>query len=155
MEVRSDPELQHYGGEHGLTNTVTAIGAEELLFMLGGETTGANHVLPSVGAVLCKGSDVLQILLDGPQGISALPQLGNLFLCQPHVDDAAHAAAVQHARQRQEDLLADAVHILSENRQAHVRRCGQGLSTSTGAVTPGRKSWSQHLANQSHCLLCD
>lgn len=65
--------------------------------------------------MLRRGSDVLQVLLDGPQGVSTLPQLGHLFLCEAHVDDAAHATAVQHTRQGQEDLLIDAVHVLSKH----------------------------------------
>lgn len=58
-------------------------------------------------------SNVLQVLLDAPQRVGAVPQLSHLVVRQGHVDDAAHAAAVQNAGQRQEDLLADAIHVLS------------------------------------------
>lgn len=60
-------------------------------------------------------SEVLEVLLDAPQRVSALLQLGHLGVCQGHVDDVAHAAAVQHAGQRQEDLVTDAVHVLWRN----------------------------------------
>lgn len=57
-------------------------------------------------------SQVLEVLLDAPQCVGALLQLGYLGVCQGHVDHAADATAVQDARQRQEDLLTDAVHVL-------------------------------------------
>lgn len=58
------------------------------------------------------GSEVLQVLLDPPQSVGAPPQLLHLLLVQSHVDHAGDATAVQHAGQREEDLLADTVHVL-------------------------------------------
>lgn len=56
--------------------------------------------------------DVLQVLLDVPECVSAGLQLGHLFICQGHVDHASHAPAVQHAGQTQIDLVTDPVHAL-------------------------------------------
>jgi len=57
-------------------------------------------------------SQVLEVLLDAPQSVSALLQLGHLVISQGHVDHAANAGAVQNAGQRQEDLVTNAVHVL-------------------------------------------
>lgn len=57
-------------------------------------------------------SHVLQVLLDVPQRAGAGLQLRHLVICQGHVDHADHAAAVEHARQTQVHLVADAVHAL-------------------------------------------
>lgn len=75
------------------------------------------------GCALCVRvrSEVLQALLDAPQSVSALLQLGHLVICQGHVDHAAHAVAVQHAGQRQEDLVTNAVHVLKKDTQYTVR----------------------------------
>lgn len=69
-------------------------------------------------------SEVLEVLLDAPQRVGALLQLGHLVVRQGHVDDVAHAAAIQHAGQRQEDLVTDAVHVLRKDTHTAVRaRC--------------------------------
>lgn len=69
------------------------------------------------GCVLCEQvcSDVLEVLLDAPQRVGTLPQLGHLGICQGHVHHTAHAGAVQHAGQRQEDLLTNTIHVLRKN----------------------------------------
>lgn len=59
-------------------------------------------------------SDVLEVFLDAPQCVGTLPQLGYLIVRQGHVDHAAHAGVVQHAGQRQEDLLTNTIHILQK-----------------------------------------
>lgn len=64
-------------------------------------------------------SDVLQVLLDAPQSVSALLELGHLGVRQGHVDDAAHTGVVQHAGQRQEDLLTNTIHVLQKYKQTH------------------------------------
>lgn len=56
--------------------------------------------------------DVLQVLLDVPERVSAGLQLGHLLICQGHVDHASHAPAVQHAGQTQVNLVSDPVHAL-------------------------------------------
>lgn len=68
-------------------------------------------------------SEVLQVLLDPPQGVGAPPQLLHLLLVQSHVDHAGNATAVQHAGQREEHLLVDAVHVL--------QRCGTMKTSQT------------------------
>ena len=81
-------------------------------------------------------SDVLQVLLDAPQSVGAVPQLGHLGVRQGHVDHAAHAAAVQHAGQRQEDLLADAVHVLGKDAHVHTQvRWGGSAKNNMKMVT--------------------
>lgn len=57
-------------------------------------------------------SDVLQVLLDVPEGAGAGLQLGHLVFCQGHVDHTGHAAAVQHAGQTQVHLVTDSIHAL-------------------------------------------
>ena len=64
-------------------------------------------------------SDVLQVLLDAPQSVGALPELGHLGVRQGHVDYAAHTRVVQHAGQRQEDLLTNTIHVLHKYRQTY------------------------------------
>lgn len=71
-------------------------------------------------------SNVLEVLLDAPQCVGALLQLGHLVVRQGHVDHAAHAVAVQHAGQRQEDLLANAIHVLREHTQEKRRETQKG-----------------------------
>lgn len=63
-------------------------------------------------------SDVLEVLLDAPQCVCTLLQLGHFIIRQGHVDHAAHTGAVQHAGQRQEDFLVNTEHILQK--QSHM-----------------------------------
>lgn len=70
------------------------------------------------------GSDVLEVLLDAPQRVGTLPQLGHLGVGQGHVDHAAHAGAVQHAGQRQEDLLANTIHVLRKHAHTYAELGG-------------------------------
>lgn len=70
-------------------------------------------------------SQVLQALLDPPQCVCTLLQLGHLIVSEGHVDHAAHAVRVQDTWQRQEDLLRDAIHVLKPKR-TRLRQCCRG-----------------------------
>lgn len=71
---------------------------------------------------VCVCSDVLEVLLDPPQRVGTLPQLGHFCICQTHVDHTAHTAAVQHTRQGEEDLLTNAIHVLGKYKHTHTVR---------------------------------
>lgn len=58
-------------------------------------------------------SQVLQVLLDVPQSVGALPELPHLTVSQGHVDHAGHAAGVQDAGQAEIHLAADPVQALN------------------------------------------
>lgn len=70
-------------------------------------------------------SQVLQVLLDPPQCVSALLQLRYLIVSEGHVDHTAHTVTVQDTWQRQEDLLRDTIHVLKHKR-TRLRQCCRG-----------------------------
>lgn len=72
-------------------------------------------------------SQVLQVLLDVPQGVCTLLELCDLIVLQLLVDDTGQSPGVEYAWKAQEDLILDAVHALQEQqtRSSRPQTAGQ------------------------------
>lgn len=64
---------------------------------------------------------ILDILLDVPQCVCTLPQLGHLIVLQLLVDDTRQARGTQDRRKAQEDFILNAIHALSQTKEIRHR----------------------------------